>query len=460
MNQEHITEATLRRRLIAFQTTAPLLQASVDTDEVGIKARSMSARSHLLLLVTLVLVGIRPVVDLAGSYDSQGFTPGPILSLVTACLAWLTFLHFPWTGSRPLRRAFLSLLLLLGLGTTHVIVASALNYQLMPTTESLSRVFASLSFVLLYPYILAQRLSARRAFSIFLAVFFVAVLFPITISWLQHSGYYAFSYYDYVDGARIGRPSGGYRQPNSLGRLMVFCELLMVPAISTAARRRRTSLVTICTFMLILCALTVFISTHRTSIISFGMIGVIIGFCLLVKRGMLNRLAKYYSLIGWLLGMACIAAILLYWWNGIKFGGFFSSFEHYWELLRNLIVGNEFDTFRGRSPIWSKSWQYFTDRNTLGILFGGGYVPWEAHNDVLNILLKWGAVGLLLYGFFIWGVLQFCWKRCTGLGKTMLVGNALFLCLFAVSLHPTDYTLYMWLWGLTCAATFVFFPRY
>ncbi|EEP73778.1 hypothetical protein MCAG_04105 [Micromonospora sp. ATCC 39149] len=105
------------------------------------------------------------------------------------------------------------------------------------------------------------------------------------------------------------------------------------------------------------------------------------------------------------------------------------------------------DTFmHGRGAIWNDVARIL-GRSTPDVwLFGFGYEPWDMHNDLLRVLVVWGAVGLVVVVGVVAGLYVVVRQRCAGPAQRWALGvlYAVFV-LFGLTQKPMAYPYFMWL---------------
>ncbi len=185
----------------------------------------------------------------------------------------------------------------------------------------------------------------------------------------------------------IGRSSGPFGIPNSLA---AFLNLLLPPLVALALQRRAGAGQRIlCGYLAAVLAAGILLTVSRGAWLSLG--GALMAWPLLVGRSPLRRL----------LGSAAVAAVLV----GVAGAVYLREPEvkqRVDQLARNR-------TELSRAAMWGAGWQLFRDRPVLGTGAGSYAVMFErhrprffwdnpqwAHNDYLNTLTDYGAVGFLL----------------------------------------------------------------
>jgi O-antigen ligase len=403
--------------------------------------------STFAALAVLGCIAVRPLVDLTGRYDGSGMNLGGLVGIAATAAAVLHFLT-----ARQARPA----LVLVAVLTWASLVVSAtivLLHHGVPDVSALGRLLVGFSPLLI---VAAPRDLVRtgldRAIKVAALVVVLASVVPFVIAWAQLGGWIPYTYFDYLEHERIGRPSGGYHQPNSLARLAVFAFIILMTL--AHHHRIRLSLRLVATTVL---GATLAITTHRTSmlifawiVLTYGILGLVWG---LVRRPVL-RLGVRQRVVGTAAlasGMGALALTLLV-MSGVG-SRLTATLEQSaavvtYGLTSALGVGEGF-FLRGRGAIWSAAMDLYRESGALGMAFGHGFEPLEAHNDVLRVLLMHGAVGVAAF------VLLFVALFAEGLRRTDLRGRATlcilfaYLVLFGVPLHPTAYPFFMWLFFLT-----------
>ncbi|WKA57749.1 hypothetical protein QWY16_14770 [Planococcus shenhongbingii] len=371
----------------------------------------------ILIRVLLFLIVTRTVIDLlGGAYVEEGpVNPGGISGLLFAGGAvLLVLIRLIEKGKVHYFAAFIIILL--------VVYAIALSTNDEFGVASVARFIIGFSaaFLLIYPQ--KNRVNVSRM----IKLYFILLLIPIGIAWLQFFNLYEYSYFDYVNGEEFGRPSGGYFQPNSLTRLLIF-GILIIYILDQAERMN----IFLKYGMITLFFLTIFISGHRTSLL--------IALLIVLLFDVAKKFKRFIIFLP-LTGILCIAALMaIINFMGDRISDYLTIYSSYF----NLFSDGEFK-LRGREDIWSSIInQMAAENGFMQWVFGRGVPFFDAHNDLLRILMVNGILGVLVYAFFLAYIYRFCTRRVNRIGKSAVRVTFLYLFLFGLTLQPMEYSHFM-----------------
>jgi hypothetical protein len=116
------------------------------------------------------------------------------------------------------------------------------------------------------------------------------------------------------------------------------------------------------------------------------------------------------------------------------------SFDH----LTSYKITDE-DYLRGRGQMWHRALELMDKAPFSAIIAGIGYEPIEAHNDFIRIYMVHGVVGLICYMSIFVILFVSSWGLLDPAGKLAISALYIYLLLFAIPLHPTNYPYFMWL---------------
>lgn len=402
------------------------------------------------LVAALLIIASRPLIDLTGRYEGTGINLGGIAGLV-----FVGFLvGFASLSHRHLSFSILPALLTAG----GILLVGFLAWAIEDDAPiaPMARAVVGLSPLLLLfgtPRLAAAHYS--QLFILTVRILLATSSIPVVVAWAQWMGWVPFTYFDYYDGAPVGRPSGGYFQPNSLGRLLVFHTLLVVMMLWSRNLRLRAAIP-----LVVLAAATTFITTHRTSIVSFVAVVGILSLGLLARRRRVRLRSVGLAAVS---TVACIVFVIAL-SSMPSASGFrddvLRTTNTTLAALQTLTEAAPTDDvfLRGRGRIWRASLESFAEQDAITRWIGLGYEPLEAHNDALRILLMHGILGVVAYaalfvGLFVWGV-----RRTELRGRLALTALFAYLVLYSIPLHPTAYPFFMWLFFLTFAMAVALFP--
>ncbi len=261
-----------------------------------------------------------------------------------------------------------------------------------------------------------------------------AALIHCLIAWLQVLGIVEYTFYFIMPDVYMGRPSGGYHHPMSLGRLLIFCVFMLYMGYD----RLRLGPVKHYALIAVLFGTTV-ISTHRLSIICVTMvIALFEGRRLLALRGQrrLNRKTVIRSVAG-AVALALVTVVIM--GNHLA-----SRIKVMFAAVGSWDVGS--DRFlNGRGAVWIDTVRAFGKSSWDIWLFGFGYEPWDMHNDLARIAVVWGATGVILTVAMLVILYGFTRNLVSARGRWALMILYLVLLGFGLTQKPTSYPYFMWL---------------
>lgn len=158
-----------------------------------------------------------------------------------------------------------------------------------------------------------------------------------------------------------------------------------------------------------------------------------------------------------------IGVTTLYAVGGHSSNDILKTFTYY---VNKFIFDKDFDTFTTRETVWAQTIALFK-QSTTHLIIGRGYslsgkflfaesgVISTAHNAYLEIILRFGIVGLVLYvsllGYFIYCLIRLIGKKQVKFG---LYFGLIFLCIFAHSMMESSYVFDFTVDGMTMALVF------
>lgn len=267
-----------------------------------------------------------------------------------------------------------------------------------------------------------------------------AALVHCVIAWLQVLGIVEYSFYFILPDVYMGRPSGGYQHPMSLGRLLIFCVFMLY----AGHERLRLGAVKHYALVAVLFGTTI-ISTHRLSILCATVVIALFEARrlpalrrLLVLRGhkRFNRRAVAVSIAGAAAVVLVAVAII---------GDYVASrVKVMFAAVGSWDVGS--DRFlNGRGAVWIDTVRAFGKSSWDIWLFGFGYEPWDMHNDLARVAVVWGAAGVILSVAMLVVLYRFTRSLVSARGRLALTILYLVLLIFGLTQKPTSYPYFMWL---------------
>lgn len=407
-------------------------------------------------LGALALLSIKPFVDIIGERaDSEAVDIGSVLTLAGAALMAAGMLAFAYSADRIPRRlvlvlALLGMLLLLS-GMSYLLASGRAEllalfdvrrYAIYGTyrdphssipTEAV-RLITSFAPIMLIAVMLKQRsVLSPRVLKLAAQVIISAALLHCLLAWLQVTGVVSYSFYFNFPGIHLGRPSGGYFHPMSLGRLLIFAVVILY------VLREKLHWGAIKHYLLVgLFSCTAAISLHRISILCIVI--AVAAFELPRLRGIEWRAVNRKLA---LTAAAAIAAVLVL--VGMVWGD--SIFSRASVMLSTVgswdVRSDKF--LNGRGAIWSDVADILGRSAGDVWLFGFGYEPWDMHNDLLRAGIVWGLLGAVLTISAMIMFYLFTRRMITKKGRWFLVTIYLILIIFSLTLKPTSYPYFMWL---------------
>ncbi|MED3883936.1 hypothetical protein [Priestia aryabhattai] len=387
------------------------------------------------LVLCLILIAFRPLIDLSGSYEGSGINLGGMYGIFFSILLILkVLLRLYFKKNTYLFEVFFVVIMIIYLlGILHSTVNSSFIVSSSRFIVGFSAIF------LLYFY---QEVKLETLKKIFVVLLLTSSV-PIVIAWLQYLGMYPYTYFDYAEGNIIvGRASGGYLQPNSLTRILLFVVLLIYISGNNLVAK-----IPLKYSIIFLCFMTIVISGHRTSLVIFVVF--FISYEFIFSRNMVKFLFKSYILIPTIIIFLLIIM-------SDQASPLINYVNVYYATFADLLSGNS--NLRGREDIWGHVMVYLQSNDLSKWLVGIGYPPFEAHNDFLRVILVNGLIGLIIQSLFFIYIYIFVRKRVSSIGKKSLNMIYIYLFIFSMTLQPTEYPYFMWLFSLSLLWVLVYQP--
>lgn len=366
----------------------------------------------------LILVALRPVIDLAGESSGGALAPGGLYALAVAALVLWQLVASRGEVWVPFFAAVLSLALFV-VADLH----RPLHYGagIAAVFEVPVKYFSGICvFIHLACTSAGDDETIRAELRLFHLAFCIALLVPAAIALLQYAGLHPFSYFDYIEGVRTGRPSGGYRQPNSFARLFVVFAVLSYVCFDRKILSRRLlyGSVAIALFFVAL-------STHRSSL---AILVAVIVICEYRRRHFIAKSALVLAIVAMLAATGIARSLPGY---------------HAFESLF-AIWGEDGLNLRGRQIWFAQAVEMFSDFNMFEKIFGIGYEPFIIDNGYMHILLSQGLTGLALFLFTVSATLWIHIRRRPGSGYVALcVAVILGTYMIVMSAHTATHLLWM-----------------
>ncbi|MEU5780472.1 hypothetical protein [Micromonospora lupini] len=418
-----------------------------------------------LAVGALALVAVKPLLDIGEKDAGGGIDLGVVLTAVGAALMIAAY-GLVALGARRLPPR--PLLLVAG-ALALLLVSSAVSYLLVGArgdlldlfdvrrypiygahleprsaipAEALRLVVGFAPIALLGLLLMRRSLISSRRLVLVTGVVLAGAIVHCVLAWLQVAGVIPYSFYfELANWQKIGRASGGYYHPMSLGRLLIFSVFLIyvlgdrlrVPAAVRYA-------------LIGLFVATGAVSLHRFTILC--LIVIVAAFEARRVRGLIasrragGRVDRRSAL---LVGgaVAAVAAVAGGLWGGAI-----------WERVRVALteVGSldvRSDTFmHGRGAIWNDVADILGRSSADVWLFGFGYEPWDMHNDLIRVMIIWGVTGLVLVGAILVGLYRLARAQLGPSGRLPLLVLFATLLIFGLTQKPLAYPYFLWLFFL------------
>lgn len=434
---------------------------------------------ELATVVSLALIAVRPLVDLTGRYEGQGLNLGAVVGLVMAVLAaFIVLAALVWPRANVTR--ILTLLVLSAIvavlyvfhfryptPTGLDLAQLRTNYVVWNTPAEGTIVNAGRFVMGFAPLIAFFALVVGRLPTVtprtvrrVLVLFLVACAAPTVITWMQFAGLYEMTYFEWIGGVRYGRPSGGYLQPSAIGRYLIFAvvALFLLRKGGMPLLNRRPVLYA---SLQGIALATVFVSTHRTSLV----IAVLVFLILHRPRLHIRRLASVR--LAQVTGSAALVLFLAVVIAGAGLEGralpeAMSAIEATSSRVAqgfSSLTRDDGAFLRGRGIRWGRTIDFLTSARPETRWFGLGWEPFESHNDLLRLLLVHGYVGTLAVWAVLAGAFATALHVTQGTGRLALWALAITLVLFGTTYHPTSFPNFMTTTAALAFSAVILLPR-
>ena len=324
-----------------------------------------------------------------------------------------------------------------------IFLASAVtSVFLAPSSQGLNeliRLIAGASFFITAGYVLHD----RRTFERFACVFLIAVLIPVMLSFAQLAGLLPFEYWDWLNGAAVGRVTGTYQHPLSLIYFLIYAIPLALYLLEANQRHPPTALLA-ATFIGLSGVALVF-TYHRTGL-----------FTILLMYLLWLLYTRRYALVIASVIAGAVLSLAFADWVGVLYRNLI-------DIIRGDVEFASPDFLRGRGTNFYLFLNSYWTGGPLTWLFGRGasiaegivpvfglYMADEPHNDFIRILHAYGLVGLGLYLALLWSFFLRA-RVLRGRKDTFshLIGTMMILVLFAVMMlsltgEPLRYPTGVW----------------
>lgn len=273
----------------------------------------------------------------------------------------------------------------------------------------------------------------------YVTIYLAGVIIAVCWAFLQMFDILPYYDFDYIDGERIGRASGGYKKP------VIFNIVLFPVFLYVSVNYYKNKFSSLILFSLLL--FLVWLTGLRTAFIVYTVMAV-----MFIFKDFSFRLSmffvKYYG--PFLFGIILISVI-------------------------SLAVGEVplLTLLRGRLGMWIAHVHEMTSNGLMPLLFGKGgtllstetqlryevYSVSEVHNDYLRLIVVHGVFGLILFSYFIrkylFGLYAIAFQS-KPVHNHLISSYVAFLFLFMVTNEPTYYPAVMWV----SAISLIYFANY
>ncbi len=269
------------------------------------------------------------------------------------------------------------------------------------------------------------------------AVVIAGALVHSVIAWLQVAGVVPYSFFFQLPQGFIGRASGGYYHPMSLGRVLIFAVLMLY------ILRDHLPLTRVARYALIgLFTATGAVSLHRLTLVCLA---IIIAAFEVPRLGRLVQAARGAAISRRTVGVTSavvlvVAGFAAWLWGAAIWSRVVVTFTE----VGSLDFRSD-DFMHGRGAIWGDVIEVFGKATPDVWLFGFGYEPWDMHNDLIRIAVTWGAVGVVAVLAAFVGLFRFTARRCDRSGRYTLVVLYVTMFVFGLTQKPSSYPYFVWL---------------
>ncbi|MFC0005674.1 hypothetical protein [Micromonospora siamensis] len=426
-----------------------------------------------LIVVSLLIIGLKPLLDIPGKkvpYDTVD--AGMIATTIGAGLMGLALLLLFVVHRGVPARLLPVVVALVGLGLLSVVdlllvpardgflqqfevdgLRDIFGSYVPPTkgtiTQAAQLVVGFAPVALLVAMVFTPHwFPAERIRQVLLLVLLGTAVHCL-IAWLQVAGVVPYTFFFKLPGGNIGRASGGYFHPASLGRLLIF-GVFLIYAVGARLRFRLPARLG----LIVLLVGTTFVTTHRLTLLCVGLV---------IAAMELRRLPQ---LLAWLRGLplrvavpgavlvlAAVVVLLVIWgdflWRRVAF------------LLTQVgsLDVTDKDFMRGRGEIWAAIADAWGHAPLDVWLYGLGYEPWNTHSDPVRIFVVWGLFGVVLMSVLFVTLWRATRPLLDAEGRWALGVLYVATAFFALTQKPTSYSYYMWLFLFAHLLLVVVRPR-
>jgi O-antigen ligase len=399
---------------------------------------------ELLLYTILIIMGFRPIFDLQGRYQGEGLNLGGAMGGIISVLIIIMYLLSTKKKSLYIGVTIISIFLIVLLWLTKIILEFDSQMLVQFGRFLIGFIPILLIFIIIKDGIL------KKAILKYNKAFILACIVPIVISWLQYLGFYPYSYFDVVNGVVIGRPSGGYYQPSSLSRLMIFLLIYSYIYYIKGLFSGRIKLL-----MVFLAVSTSIISTHRTTTLIILLLIILFEMYILLKKNRVSIRTIVQMIISIPFFIGSYFIFNLDQTLGVTIKNSVSKMLD----AKGSLNANSDQFLRGRGMRWERTIDYMDQQPIISKMFGVGYEVYESHNDLLNIYLLNGLIGVICFIVIFISVFVYVWKQLNFTGKFLLFSLYSSFLLFGITMQPSFYPNFMWMFFIAILYIISFYNK-
>ncbi|MEU5720714.1 hypothetical protein ABZ783_02670 [Micromonospora sp. NPDC047738] len=453
----------------AFSATA----GHRSSDGVPAGRSSWSTATQIMVVLAMAVIGVKPFIDVFGAKVPEDTVDAGMVATVIGALLMAGAFVAVAVMSKRLPRGLtpaLAALLLIGLFSVIDLLAVSARDDFLQifTTTHVREIFgpyirpeggiitaaAQLAVGFAPVALLAVMLVKPEWFSLdrlrwVLLLVVIGTVVHCVIAWLQVAGVVDYTYFFNEPTGRVGRASGGYFHPASLGRLLIFAVFILY----AAGDRLRLSPLARYAVLALLVATSV-VSTHRITIVC--VLFVIVAF----EMRRLPELTRQISNLPFrtaVWGAVVLVALVIV--SAIRWGAYLLD-RALFVLTRVGSLNPANDEFlHGRGQIWFRVAEVWQDATPDIWLIGLGYEPWNTHLDPLRVFVVWGFLGIVLMAVVFVNLWRLT-RRLVGVeARWMLTVLFALVAVNALTQKPTSYSYFMWLFFLCLMLIVASFPR-
>lgn len=340
----------------------------------------------MIVEILLWLFALRPIIDLWwNSNIILGLNLASIVALACIGLMGIYILRKQTIRNVPI-------VLLMAVYTTFITI---INVTSISDIDNQLRLLSSMAFIL----VVAPDINEKRLEK-FIYIFVIFTMVPIIISFLQVVGLVPYTYWDYIEGAKIARASGGYRQPSVLTRFTVFGLLYTLYFLSRYKNKNSKLKKIFLRIYIVLNLVSLLFSYHRTGYLMSALV-IFVWFIIEYKKNFIKMVNK---IIIATIGLSIVFIVL---YNTGMFAIDLSGFRELLSLdnVFKTTDGNFELVLRGRGNLIDQIAYSIKINPWYNSLFGNGIdvnsvtgLSFEiADMDIIRIFWNYGFVGISLW---------------------------------------------------------------